>query len=94
MPPSNRSGRITPAPHVLFQEVDGETVLLDLKAERYFSLDEVGTRFWELSAEHAEPDAVVARLLGEFSVEETTLRADLGALVEQLHAAGLIVLEP
>lgn len=93
MPFRNRPGRMVPAPHVLFQEVDGETVLLDLEGERYFSLDAVGTRFWELSAEHAEPDTVVARLLGEFSVEEATLRADLGTLVEQLDAAGLIVFQ-
>ena len=33
---------------VLFQEVAGETVLLDLNSESYFGLDEVGTRIWTL----------------------------------------------
>ena len=28
------------------QEVRGETVILDLASEEYFSLDEVGTRVW------------------------------------------------
>jgi hypothetical protein len=33
---------------VLAQEVNEETVLLDLKSECYFGLDPVGTRCWQL----------------------------------------------
>ena len=33
---------------VLVSELDGESVLLNLKSECYFGLDEVGTRLWEL----------------------------------------------
>jgi hypothetical protein len=32
---------------VLVSELDGESVLLKLKSECYFGLDEIGTRFWE-----------------------------------------------
>lgn len=33
---------------VLSQEVNGETVLLDLQGEGYFGLTAVGTRIWQL----------------------------------------------
>lgn len=84
---------IKPAPHVLFQEVEGETVLLDLEAERYYGLDEVGTRFWRLLTDHADVDVVVSQLLTEFDVEEGRLRVDIAALVTQLRTAGLILSE-
>jgi Coenzyme PQQ synthesis protein D (PqqD) len=82
---------ISPAPHVLSQEVEGETVLLDSEEERYFVLDQVGTRVWQLLSEHRHLDTVVERMLAEFDVEEATLRADIDQLLSRLRSAGLIV---
>ena len=36
--------RVVVPPGVLVNVIDGESVLLNLKNERYFGLDEVGTR--------------------------------------------------
>jgi coenzyme PQQ synthesis protein D (PqqD) len=79
------------SPRVVFQEVEGEMVLLDLDAERYYTLDDVGTRFWQLLTEHGNLERVVAAMLAEFDVDEETLRSDLDALVGRLRAAGLVV---
>ena len=76
--------------HVVFQELDGEMVLLDLERSRYFGLDEVGARAWQLMAGQADLEVVVATLLDEYDVEEATLRRDLGALIEELAGHGLI----
>jgi hypothetical protein len=75
---------------VLFQEVGGETVLLDLDSEQYFGLDAVGTRIWQLLGEGAGAEAVVETLLEEFEVERATLAADVSTLLDQLAEAGLI----
>ena len=81
-----------PSPNVVFQEVEGETVLLDLEREHYFSLDEVGARAWALLGEHdGDLESVVAAMLDEFDVDEQTLRRDLDRLLGQLRAAGLVV---
>ena len=42
-----RADKIQISPDVLSQEVNGETVLLDLEGESYFGLNEVGTRVWQ-----------------------------------------------
>jgi hypothetical protein len=82
---------VKPADGVVFQEVEGEMVLLSLESERYYALDDVGSRFWELLIEHGDLERVVAVMLDEFAVDEPTLRADLDALVAQLREAGLVV---
>ena len=82
---------VEPAPDVLFQEIEGELVLLDLGQERYFSLDDVGTRFWQLLTEHGEVDVVITAMLAEFDVDEPTLRHDVGRLLGELRERGLVV---
>ena len=42
------ASRIRPSDEVLFQELQDESVLLDLKSGVYFGLDIVGTRIWQL----------------------------------------------
>ena len=40
--------RVTVPSDVVVKIIDGETVLLDLKSECYFGLDEVATRMWQV----------------------------------------------
>ena len=75
---------------VLFQEVGGETVLLDLESEQYFGLDAVGTRVWQLLGEGAGAETLVETLLAEYEVERETLAADVDRLLDELAEAGLI----
>ena len=85
--------RVTLSPEVLVQELEGEAVMLDLQGERYYGLNDVGLRMWQLLAEHGAPEAVVTRMLAEYEVEEAPLRRDLASLIENLAARGLIAVE-
>ena len=87
------SASATPAPQVLFQELDGEAVLLNLESESYFGLDDVGTRIWQLLVEHAQLGRVYAQMQKEYDVEEDRLRRDILQLVAKLDEAGLITVE-
>jgi len=75
---------------VLFQEVSGETVLLDLASEQYFGLDEVGTRIWALLNDGRSVGEMVEILLGEYAVGREQLEADVRELLGALMDAGLI----
>ena len=77
---------------VLAQEVDEETVLLDMKSESYFGLDEVGTRIWQLLKETGNLQTVFDTMLEEYEVDEKQLKKDLLDHVMQLVEAGLISL--
>ena len=82
--------KIQISPEVLFQEVAGEIVLLDLESENYFGLDAVGARIWGLLQTGSKVGEAVDALLQEFDVDRATLEADVAYLVERLAEAGLI----
>ncbi len=84
--PSN----ITISQDVIFQEIDGELVLLDLQSERYFGLNEVGTRMWHLLTENSHTETILTQLLVEFDVDETTLRQDVTHWISELVKAELV----
>jgi len=79
------------APEVLFQEVNGEIVLLDLQGETYFGLNETGARVWQLLQDGKVGDELLDMMLDEFEVDRPQLEADVTELISQLSEAGLIV---
>ena len=85
--------RLKVSPDVHSQEVGGETVLLDLKSESYFGLDEVGTRVWQLLQENGDMALVIETILEEYDVEKVQLCNDLDELVQNLVEAGLVSVE-
>jgi hypothetical protein len=77
---------------VLSQEVNGETVLLDLDGESYFGLNEVGTRIWQLLNERLNVGLVLDALDDEYDVGREQLETDVEELLESLLGSGLIKL--
>lgn len=75
---------------VLSQDDAGQAVLLDLAGERYFGLNKVGTRVWQLLGTTASLANVHAALCGEFDAAPETIAQDLLSLATQLQDAGLI----
>lgn len=86
------SHRARPSDDVLFQDVAGEAVLLNLASERYFGLDPVGTRIWHLLGQDARLQSAFDVLVAEFEVEPERLQSDLLSLVAELAEAGLVEL--
>jgi hypothetical protein len=78
---------------VLAEELEGESVLLNLQTERYYGLNDIGTRVWQLLHETESSDTLVRTLMDEYEVEEATLRADLAGLFDKMAAAGLVEIE-
>jgi hypothetical protein len=85
---------IAPAPEVLFRELSGEGVLLNLKSGRYFGLDAVGTRIWQMLLEGCSLDATVSQLLQEYDVSREKLLTDVSSFVAALETHGLVMRVP
>lgn len=75
---------------VTYQVVDGQAILLDLSEGTYFSLNSVGTDFWE-SLDGQQSIAQHATVIAsDYSVDYMQVIADLLELAEQLSESGLV----
>jgi hypothetical protein len=66
-------------------------VLLNLQTKRYFSLNETGTRIWEMVQQTADEETIVSTLLRDYEVEEPMARAEVRRILDELIEAQLIV---
>ena len=88
--PVSFSQRVRLANDVLVSNLEGESVLLNLKSERYYGLDEVGTRFLTLLSSSESIEHAFDALLAEYDVDAETLRNDLTTLLLNLCDQGLV----
>ncbi len=82
--------RVTVPSHVLVRFLDRESVLLNIETERYFGLDETGTRMWQLVTAAPSVEIAYRQLLDEYDVEAELLRANLTELLSRLVENGLL----
>ena len=76
--------------HVLFTTVDQDAVLLNTLTNKYYTLNEVGARFWNLLTGGKTLREAHQALLEEFEVESPQLEQDLLELVGDLRENGLV----
>ncbi len=88
------ASRVAVPRHVLVRALDKESVLLNVETERYFGLDEVGTRMWQLLTTSQSIDGAYGQLLAEYDVEADELRDNLLELLDRLLACGLVNVLP
>jgi hypothetical protein len=75
---------------VMVRKVGEESVLLDLKTERYLGLDDVSARFWDLLTSGGSIQSAYDTLVEEFEVEPERLRNDLDDFIQELIQFGLV----
>ena len=77
---------------VVFRDLDGESVLLNLDNENYYGLDEVGTRIWHVLTTSNSIQEAYQTLLAEYDTTPEILRQDIIRLIDELTTQGLIEL--
>lgn len=70
------------------------TVLMDITSGRYFTLNDVAGRIWELLAMPRSTADIVAELATEYDVMAERLIPDVLTLTERLVELSLLVREP
>ena len=88
----NLNQSVVVSPQVVYQEVGGEIILLDLASEQYLGLKDVGARIWQLLQDENELPKIFDTLLREYEVDSDKLAADLSELLGQLSDEKLITL--
>jgi hypothetical protein len=57
-------------PGLLFNEIDGEVVMLSIENGEYYGMDKVGSRIWNLLEEPISLQQLLKMLLKEYNVSE------------------------
>ncbi len=82
-------------PGVVSTTIPGETVVLDPRADQYFSLEGVANRVWALLHTPTTATAIVDTLVQEYDVDRATCERDVWAFLGELGERELlVVIEP
>lgn len=69
---------------VVFRDLSGETILLNLDSGVYYGLDAVGTRVWQLLADELPLTTVCSMMQKEYAAEPAVIERDVLKLVGEL----------
>lgn len=94
-PPAMLDAVLRPSHDVLATAQGEAVVLLDLRSERYYTLNETGSRAWTLLGRGATYGQIVETLRREYDAltEDSgdTVEEDVARLLADLLAAGLVI---
>ena len=76
---------------VLYQELPGEAVVLNLATAEYFHLNQLGHAAWEMIRSGADRQAIDEKLNREYDAPPEQIRSDLDAFFKQLVELKLVV---
>jgi len=74
--------------------LDGEVVILNTNTGKYFNLNPVGSRVWEMIETPCSIESIVARILDEYSVDSVKCQHDILQLTGKLLDANLVKVHP
>ncbi|MBN1426123.1 PqqD family protein [Candidatus Fermentibacteria bacterium] len=77
---------------VAWRVIDGEAILISAEDSMLHSLDEVGTRIWELADGATTVRSIIESICGEFEVEDTQAENDVLEFVTNLSSDKLRLL--
>jgi len=89
----NKDSILTRAESVTFEVVADEAILIDINTGTYFSLNEVGTEFWQMldGKQTVEQHATV--IANKYEVETSMVVTDLLELAEEMAKDKLILIQ-
>ncbi|HLR27775.1 MAG TPA: PqqD family protein [Ruania sp.] len=75
---------------IIWQELDGELVMMDLHRSVYLTTNGAGTFLARLLTEERSLEELASALSGEYGIDPGSARTDAGAFVDQLVAKDLL----
>ena len=67
-----------------------ELVMLSVEADRYYSVNPVGRRLWELLEQPRSQDELRVAICAEFDVDDPTCEVDIRKFVTEMMDNGLV----
>ena len=87
------SARVSRVPDVLWTELEGQAVLLNIASSRYYQTNQLGRVIWESLETPRRVAEIVEQVVSRYRVEREQCRRDVLGFLAGLQAAGMIVLD-
>jgi hypothetical protein len=68
-----------------------ELVMMDVEKGKYFSLNPVATRIWDILEKSLSAEELCLQLTEEYEVDAEQCRKEVVELLEEMHKLGLII---
>lgn len=75
---------------VLWREVEGEIVALDLKTSQYLGINRTGAALWAHLVDGATEEELETHMVESYGVDRATAAEDLRQFIESLRSAELL----
>lgn len=79
-------------PELLYSKIGDEIVLLTIESGKYFKVDAVGSRIWEIIKESTSIQILLNQLVEEYDVSFEECQKDVLSFIEKLQQDNLILL--
>jgi hypothetical protein len=77
---------------VLYRDLPGEAVVLNLATAEYFHLNSVGAAAWELIRDGSDRKTIEATLIREYDASADQIRSDLTAFLDRMVEMKLLTI--
>ena len=83
--------RLRVSSDTVYNTLDNQSVLINVRTNEIYELNQTGARFWELFSAGHDRARIRQLMLQEFAVDEIVLDREIEALLASLKSEGLIV---
>ena len=75
---------------VFASQIDDEVVMMNIQSGKYYGMDTIGSRIWELINEKIQVQQVVDQLLEEYDVSQEQCKNDVLEFLKELNENKLV----
>ncbi|MBM3248187.1 MAG: PqqD family protein [Candidatus Omnitrophica bacterium] len=78
---------------VVWRNIDGEAVILNLDNGFYYTLNEIGTLIWQMLNMHKDAAQITQRISQDYNISEQRAKKDLDSLISDLKKEKLLLVK-
>ena len=78
---------------VVAGDIDGETVMMSVENGKYYGLDDIGSRIWELIKKPIKVSDLIDTLIERFDVDRKTCEKDVLKFLNELNEDKILVVK-
>ncbi len=90
----NQQSVVVASGNFVAADIKDEKVILELATGKYYGLDPIGTRIWQMIQKPVTVESIVAALLDEYGVEESQCLRDVVTLIGEMKSHNLVQIRP